>query len=166
MDVEIKNQSTDTPEARRYNRIHRWLGLADMFIGFALLVALLATGWTARLRDWSYHLGSQHYFFAIFLYVLMFSVIMKALGSPLDYYGYRVERQYSLSNQKLGAWLWDELKGWLVGLGLTTVMVEVIYGIIRIAPQKWWIIAWAVFVGLFLLIMQLAPVLLFPSLSR
>lgn len=162
MDVEVQQQTTDTPEARRYNRIHRWLGMADMFIGFALLVALLATGWTAKLRDWSYHLGSQHYFFAIFLYVLMFSVLMKALGAPLDYYGYRIERHYNLSNQKPGAWLWDELKGWLLGLAFTTVMVELIYGIIRIAPEKWWIIAWAVFVGFFLLIMQLAPVLLFP----
>src|ERR1700754_5193552 len=34
--------------------------------------------------------------------------------------------------------------------------------IIRIAPQRWWIIAWAVFVGLFLLMAQLAPVVLMP----
>ncbi len=152
----------DTPDARRYNRIKRWLGLADAIIGFALLVVLLTTGWTARLRDWSYHLGVQHYFFAVFLYVLMFTLIMKALSAPLDFYGYRIERQYNLSNQKLGAWLWDELKGWLLGLAFATVFVEVIYAIIRIAPQRWWIIAWAVFVGLFLLIMQLAPVVLFP----
>jgi STE24 endopeptidase len=162
MDVPVNGQISDSPEARRYNRIHRWLGMADMFIGFALLVALRATGWTASLRDWAYRLGSQHYFFAIFLYVLMFSAIMKVLGSPLDFYGYRIERQYKLSNQKLGAWLWDELKGWLVGLVMTTLFVEIVYAIIRIAPQKWWIIAWAVFVGLFLLIMQLAPVVLFP----
>ena len=49
----------DTPEARRYNRIKRWLGMADAVIGFALLVVLLTTGWTARLRDWSYHLGAS-----------------------------------------------------------------------------------------------------------
>lgn len=152
----------DTPDARRYNRIKRWLGMADAVVGFALLVTLLATGWTAALRDWSYRLGTQHYFFAVFLYVLMFSLIVKVLSAPLEYYGYRIERQYNLSNQKLGAWLWDELKGWLVGLVFATVFVELIYAIIRIAPQRWWMIAWAVFVGLFLLIMQLAPVLLFP----
>ena len=152
----------DTPEARRYNRIKRLLGMADAVIGFALLVVLLTTGWTARLRDWSYHLGAQHYFFAVFLYVLMFTVIMKVISAPLDFYGYRIERQYNLSNQKLGAWLWDELKGWLLGLAFATLFVEIIYAIIRIAPQRWWMIAWAVFVGLFLLIMQLAPVVLFP----
>ena len=98
----------------------------------------------------------------MFLYVLMFSLIMKALSAPFDYLGFRLEHQYNLSNQKMRSWLWDELKGWLVGLVLGTVFVEIIYAIIRIAPQRWWMIAWAVFVGLFLLMAQLAPVVLFP----
>ena len=162
MDTTPNPPMADSAEARRYNRIRRWLGMADAFVGFALLVVLLVTGWTGELRDWSYHLGGQRYFFAVFLYVLMFSLIMKALSAPLDFYGYRVERRYHLSNQKLGAWLWDELKGWLLGLALGAVFVELIYAIIRIAPQRWWVIAWAVFIGLFLLIVQLAPVVLFP----
>jgi STE24 endopeptidase len=162
MDVSTNPPITDSAETRRYNRVRRWLGIADALIGFALLVLLLVTGWTARLRDSSYHLAGQHYFLAIFLYVLMFSLIMKALSAPLDFYGYRLEHQYNLSNQKLGAWLWDELKGWLLGLAFATIFVDIVYAIIRVAPVRWWIIAWAVFVGLFLLIMQLAPVVLFP----
>lgn len=162
MDVSTNSPITDSAETRRYNRVRRWLGIADALIGFALLLVLLLTGWTARLRDWSYQLGGQHYFFAIFLYVLMFSLIMKALSAPLDFYGYRLEHQYNLSNQKLGAWLWDEAKGWLLGLAFATIFVDIIYAIIRVAPVRWWVIAWAVFVGLFLLIMQLAPVVLFP----
>lgn len=152
----------DSPEVRRYNRIQRWLSLTDAVIGFALLVVLLVTGWTGKLRDWSYLGANQHYFLAVFLYVLMFSVIAKALNGPFDFIGFRLEHQYHLSNQKLRSWLWDECKGWLVSLVLGTIMVELVYGIIRVAPQRWWIIAWAVFVGLFLLMAQLAPVVLMP----
>ena len=155
-------QSGDSPEVRRYNRIRRWLGMADALIGFLLLVVLLVTGWTGKLRDLAYLGAGQHYFLAVFLYVLMFSVIIKALSAPLDYLGFRLEHKYNLSNQKMRSWLWDELKGWLVGLIFGTVFVEIIYAIIRIAPQRWWMIAWAVFVGLFLLMAQLAPVVLFP----
>ncbi len=155
-------QPVDSPEVRRYNRIHRWLSMADSVIGFALLVVLLVTGWTGKLRDWSYLGAHQYYFLAVFLYVLMFSVIAKVLSSPFDFIGFRLEHQYHLSNQKPRSWLWDEGKGWLVGLVLGTVMVEIVYAIIRIAPQRWWIIAWAVFVGLFLLMAQLAPVVLLP----
>ena len=32
----------DTPEARRYNRIRRWLGIADAVIGVVFLAVLLA----------------------------------------------------------------------------------------------------------------------------
>ncbi|HZL70514.1 MAG TPA: M48 family metallopeptidase [Candidatus Limnocylindrales bacterium] len=156
----------DSPEVRRYNRIQRWLSLADAVIGFALLVVLLVTGWTGKLRDWSYLGTHQRYFFAVFLYVLMFSVIAKVLSAPFDFIGFRLEHQYNLSNQKLRGWLWDECKGWLVGLVLGAIMVEIVYAIIRIAPQRWWIIAWAVFVGLFLLMAQLAPVVLMPIFYR
>jgi len=152
-------QPADSPEARRYNRIHRWLSLTDAVIGFALLVVLLVTGWTGKLRDWSYLGAHQYYFLAVFLYVLMFSLIAKVLNAPFDF---RLDRQYHLSNQKFRSWLWDECKGWLVSLVLGTIMVELVYGIIQVAPQRWWVIAWAVFMGLFLLMAQLAPVLLMP----
>ncbi len=104
----------------------------------------------------------QHYFLAVFLYVLMFSVLLKVISAPLDYYGFRLEHQYHLSNQKLRSWLWDEGKGWLLGLVLGGIFVEIIYALIRIAPERWWIIAWAVFIGLMLLLARLAPVVLFP----
>src|SRR5271157_3703124 len=155
-------QPADSPEVRRYNRIHRWLSMADAVIGFALLVVLLVTGWTGTLRDWSYLGARQHYTLAVFLYVLMFSIIAKLLSAPFDFVGFRLEHQYQLSNQKLRGWLWDECKGWLLGLVLGAIMVEIVYAIIRIAPQRWWILAWAVFVGLFLLLAQLAPVVLMP----
>ena len=67
--------------------------MADTVIGFALLVMLLVTGWTGKLRDWSYLGARQHYFFAVFLYVLMFSIIAKLISSPLDFIGFRLEHQ-------------------------------------------------------------------------
>ncbi len=152
----------DSPEARRYNRLQRWLGLADAGVGFALMVALLVTGWTGTLRDWSYLGARQNYFLAVFLYVLMLTIVAKLLGAPFDFVSFRLEHQYNLSNQKLRSWLWDEAKSWLVNLALGAIMVEIVYGIIRVAPQRWWIIAWAVFMGLFLLMAQLAPVVLLP----
>src|SRR5689334_21757674 len=109
---------SDTPEARRYNRIHRCLEIADFALGFALLAVLLATGWTRVLRDWAYRGAGQNYVLALFFYVVMLALIAKVLSLGLDYYGFRVEHRFQLSNQKLGAWAWDEAKGWLVGLVL------------------------------------------------
>jgi STE24 endopeptidase len=153
---------TDSPESRRYNRVKRWLGVADFAVGLALLLVLLATGWTAALRDIAYRTASQNYTCAVFLYVLMLMLISKMIGAPLDYYGFRLEHDYHLSNQRLRSWLWDEFKSFLIGLFLATVIVELLYLLMRHIPQHWWLIAWAVVLGLFVLLAQLAPVVLFP----
>jgi len=152
----------DSPESHRYNLVKRWLGLADLGTGLALLVVLLATGWTGALRDLAYRWASQNYSEAVFLYVLMLVLISKGVGFPLDFYGFRFEHRYHLSNQKLGSWLWDEFKGLLVGLILAIVIVELLYYLLRNVPQHWWLIAWIAFLGLFVLLAQLAPVVLFP----
>src|ERR1700680_1616791 len=154
--------TTDSPDARRYNRIHRWLGIADFILGFGLLIVVLLTGWTGALRDIAYGTAYQNYTLAVFFYVLMLMVIGKLLGAGLDYYSFRLEHRYHLSNQSLTAWLLDEAKGFLVGLVLGGIVVELLYSILRHFPQRWWLVSWAVFLGLFVLLAQLAPVILFP----
>jgi STE24 endopeptidase len=152
----------DSPEARRYNRVRRWLGIADFVVGFVFLLVLLVTGWSGWLRDLAYRMGFQNYSLAVFMYLLLLLVISKALGIGLDYYGFRLERRYKLSTQRFRSWIWDEAKGFLVGLVLASIVVELLYFTIRQWPQNWWLLAWALFMGLFIVLAQLAPVTLFP----
>jgi len=152
----------DSPEARRYNKIHRWLGIADFIISSAFLVLLLVTGWSGWLRDVALRRGFQNYTLAVFLYLFFLLLIGKALGFGLDYYGFQLERKFQLSTQRVRSWLWDETKGFLVGLVLAGIVTELLYFVIRQTPQHWWVITWALFMGLFILLAQLAPVLLFP----
>jgi STE24 endopeptidase len=152
---------TDPPEARRYNRIKRWLGIADFVVGFAFLIVLLVTGWSEWLRDVAYR-GFQNYSLALFLYLVLLLAIGKALGMGLDYYGFRLERRFKLSTQKFRSWLWDEAKAFLVGLVLASIVVELLYFTLRQWPQHWWMLAWAIFMGLVIVMAQLAPVVLFP----
>src|SRR5438876_629664 len=151
----------DSPEARRYNRIRRWLGVADFIVGLVFLIALLVTGWTGTLRDLALR-GSENYSLALFIYLLLLLVISKALGIGLDYYGFRLERKFKLSNQRFRSWIWDEAKGFLVGLVIATIVVELLYFTLRQWPQYWWLLAWGIFMVLFVALAQLAPVLLFP----
>ena len=154
--------STDSPEARRYNRIRRRLGIADFVLGLAFLVVLLVTGWSGTLRDLAYRGALQNYAVAVFLYVVMLLAIGKLLGFSLDYYGFRLERRFQLSNMRFRSWIWDEAKGLAVGVVLAVIVVELLYMIVRQSSQYWWLIAWAVFLGMFVVLAQLAPIVLFP----
>jgi len=152
----------DSPEARRYNRIRRWLGVADFAVGFLFLIILLVTGWSGWLRDLAYRVGLQTYSLSLFVYLLLLLVIAKTLGVGLDYYGFLLERRFKLSTLKFNSWAWDEIKGFLVGLLLGSIVVEVLYLTIRQWPQHWWMLAWALFMGLFIVLVQLAPVVFLP----
>ena len=153
----------DTAEARRYNRIRRWLGIGEFAISLALLVVLVITGWTFKLQNLAYMGGLlQSYSLALFVYVIMLLAIGKVLGLGMDYYSFRLEHRYQLSNQKFRGWAWDEVKGFLVSAILAAILVELLYFVIRQFSQHWWLVAWVGFLGVVVLLAQLAPVVLFP----
>jgi STE24 endopeptidase len=154
--------AADTPEARHYNRIHRWLEFSDFALGLGFLLVLLLSGWNAVLRDWAYRAAFQNYTLAVFFYVFMLMLGGKLLGIGLDYYGLRLERNFHLSTQKNRSWLWDEVKGFLVGLVFAVIIAELLYFTIRQSPQHWWLLSWALFMGLFVILAQVAPLILFP----
>jgi STE24 endopeptidase len=163
MAASITIMPPDTAEARRYNRIRRWLGIGEFAISLALLVVLVITGWTFKLQNLAYLGGLlQSYSLALFVYVIMLLAIGKVLGLGMDYYSFRLEHRYQLSNQKFRGWAWDEVKGFLVSAILAAILVELLYFVIRQFSQHWWLVAWVGFLGVVVLLAQLAPVVLFP----
>ena len=162
MTDDLTSVQADSPEAHRYNSVRRWLGVMDFIVGFAFLVILLVTAWSHWLRDLAYRMGFQNYSLSLFVYLVLLLVISKALGIGLDYYGFALERRFKLSTQKFRSWVWDEVKGFLVSVVMGTVVVEVLYFTLRQWPQHWWMLAWALFMGLFIVLAQLAPIVLFP----
>jgi Zn-dependent protease with chaperone function len=162
MTITEANLHADTAEAGEYNRARRWLEIGDLVLSFGFLIALLLTGWTNTLSALARRIGGDHYALNLFLYVLFLSVLSKILGFALDVYGFRLEHRFNLSNQRLRLWLKDEIKGWVLGLVLGAFLSEIVYALIRISPQYWWLIAWVIFIALFVFFAQIAPVVLFP----
>ena len=99
---------------------------------------------------------------AVFLYVFMLIVIAKVLGLGLDYYGFRLEHRYKLSNQSCVRGLGTRSRDSCSLLFCAGLLAELLYFIIRQFPQHWWLLAWVGFLGVAVLLAQLAPVLLFP----
>lgn len=152
----------DSPRVKRYHRTRRVLSVAGFLIDLALLLLLLFTGWTITLRVWAERSTHQPAL-ALLIYLGFFGVIAKALGLPLDFLGgFWLEHRYGLSNLTLGAWVKDQLKGFAVGGVLAALSVEVLYGTMRRRPDGWWIISGMIFIAFFVLLANLAPVLIFP----
>jgi STE24 endopeptidase len=152
----------DSARVKRYHRTRRILSVAGFVLDLVVLAALLFAGWTIVLRTFSTSRASEPAI-ALLLYLALFGIITKAAGLPLDYVrGFWLEHRYGLSNLTLRAWVKDQIKGFLVGAVLAAVALESLYWTMRRWPEQWWVVSAVIFVGFFVLLANLAPVLIFP----
>src|SRR5438045_4038124 len=99
-----------TPEMIRHSRIDEALYFTGTVYGIAILLLLLATGWSARIRDVAQRCVRWP-FVAAMLYFVLLSLVIAALTFPLDFYGgFVVPHQFDLTDQSFAGWLGDFVK--------------------------------------------------------
>ena len=150
-----------TPEMIRHSRINDALYVTDVVYGMAVLLLVLATGWSARMRDFA----TRHVrwpFVAAMLYFVLLALVTTALTFPLDFYGsFVVPHQFDLTNQSVAGWLGDFGKG--VGVNLVIgapIAALALLGIRRI--RRWWLVLWLGSIPLILLGVLAAPLMIDP----
>ena len=88
------------------------------------------------------------------------------LELPLAYYsGFVVPHQFDLTNQSLGSWTGDLLKGVAVSLALVVpIGALALTGIRRM--QRWWLGLWAVSIPFIILMIVIQPIVLDPIFNK
>jgi STE24 endopeptidase len=153
-------------KASRYHRLKRTTGILALVWSAVLLGGLLLTGGSIGLRNVAQAVtpgGVSRPALVVATYVVLLSLVNELISVPLSFYsGFLIERRYGLSNQTLGGWALDEVKGLLVGLILGGLAASVVYFFIRHAHDSWWLPAGAIFALLIVGVANLGPVLLLP----
>ena len=166
--TETLNQTTETldPErqekAKEYARIRRRLFVVDLVIGAVYLIIWIVTGLAPWLRE-QVHLLTQATWLSVPLFAFGFGLPYGILTAPLNYYsGFVLPHKYEQSTQSLKDWLIDQVKGILISGILGLIILEIIYWLLGVAPQTWWLWAALVMMVLTIILSNLAPVLIFP----
>jgi STE24 endopeptidase len=157
---------TDETRARRYHRRQFALTLVDLALGAALLVwwswsgaaAELARALDGRLRSPAALVGA----------------ITLALGAsqtlatfPLDVVaGFVLPRRAGLLTQSFWSWLGDRAKGLAIGAVLGLLSVEIVYGLLRWSPERWWLWASGALAAGIALLTAVVPIWLVPLFYR
>jgi STE24 endopeptidase len=156
-------------KATRYHRRKRQASVVSLLWSVLLFGGLIASGWSLSLRDAAEAIAARipstslHPFLTILVYVLMLSLLSEVGSLPLGFFSdFLLERTYDLSNERLGGWLLDQAKSFLVGIVLGGGAAEVLYWCVRMSPDRWWLPAGAAFALCILGLTNLAPVLLLP----
>lgn len=157
-------------KSSRYQRRRRSTAIISTAWSAGLLVLLAATPLSGSLRNLAGDLSARAdvpgWFTPsaiVLLYVTLLGAIHEAGSLPLAFYGgYLVEHRYGLSNERVGSWLLDELKGLALGFVLSLAGFSALYLVMRAWPDGWWIVAGTGFIAIVALLTQLAPVVLLP----
>lgn len=155
--------STRQEEAREYAAIRRRLLAAELLLSGLLVLLFLLTGLSVWLRDALIDAGLESPWLLVPVYLVIVGLVYIMFFLPLDWYSsYTLPHRYGLSTQTKRSWWSDQLKALGLGALIGLPAAEVIYWLLRVQPQTWWL--WAsLFLILFSVILgSLAPVLILP----
>jgi STE24 endopeptidase len=143
-----------------------WIQLWGVAIGAAILLLLLGSGLSRRLRDWTER-RSRRRPVRTFLYFVLFTLVGFLLGFPWSVYtGFTREHAYRLATQTFGGWLRDQVVALGVNLVLGGIAVVVLYEVLHRFPRAWPALGAAVSLLFVILGALIAPIYIAPLFNR
>ncbi len=139
-----------------------WLILWDCLWALGVAWLLLGTRLSARMRNLAERL-TRFRWLQTALYSIQYIVLVALLTLPWNIYeNFIREHQYGLSTQNFGQWMGDQLKGLIVTIILGTLVLVVIYAVIRKATHSWWLWGAGVAIVFAIFFATIAPVYIAP----
>lgn len=109
--------------------------------GILQLVLLLALGVPARMRNVAENVTKSRWA-QCFLFAFLFLLAITLLDAPLRVYGHHEAVAYGLSVQGWGSWVWDLTKSFLLTWFVGSLLLMVLFWVIRKSPRHWWFWFW------------------------
>lgn len=149
-------------KAKEYARIERKLFFVDLAISGVYVIAWLIFGWSITVKTALATISTADWFLVAGL-ALVFTAMLYVIDLPLSYYsGFMLPHRFELSTQTLGSWISDRLKGILIDGIFGFIAIEVVYAVLRAAPDTWWLWAAAVMLLFSVVLANLSPILIMP----
>jgi STE24 endopeptidase len=141
-------------------------GLLELALGAAVLLGWTLLGGLDALNGWILHVMGPGMAQQIALLVA-FVVIGGLIDLPLTWYQtFVIEARFGFNKMTLRLWLADLFKSSLVGALLGIPIVALILWLMGAAGSRWWLWAWAVWMGFNLLLLMVYPTFIAPLFNK
>jgi STE24 endopeptidase len=154
-------------QVARARGYHRPLYAAAL-VGFALNVVLLALIVFSSLGDWLFEpFEGSAWWGQVVGFMALIALLTTALGLPIAFWaGFVRERSWGFSTQELSGFAADRLKGFVLGLVLSSAALLGLVGSARLLPRDWPLVASSAGAGVLLALGFLAPLVVEPMFNR
>jgi STE24 endopeptidase len=129
------------------------------------IILLLTFGIIARMRDIAVRI-SRHRWLQAYLFVLLFLLCRALLNLPLNLYSHHLGLQFGLSIQPWPSWFADLGKSLLLEWIVGSLLVLLLFTLIRRAPRRWWLVFWIATIPITLLGLYCTPIFVDPLFNQ
>jgi STE24 endopeptidase len=152
-------------KARDLGRIHFRFAIISFFYGLVILWLILRWKIAPKYRTWAEGASSRRFVQALIFSPLLI-LTLDVLTLPTGIYNNWVSRTYGLSVQGWASWSWDWVKGEFVSVIIGTILIMILYTVIRRSPRRWWFYFWLVSLPVLLAVFFLQPLIIDPMFHK
>ncbi len=146
---------------KNYLWSHRILSYTKSALGLFILAYGLLSFRLGMVEVWV-ESTVEHPFTRWLLYLAVVGGFWEIVSLPFSIGHHSIEKAHKLSKQTYLNWFWDRIKGYFVAIIIGTIALGALYLCVLYAGDYWWLAACFLFIGLSIILAQLAPVLLIP----
>ncbi|MBO1511705.1 M48 family metallopeptidase [Metabacillus bambusae] len=147
--------------SQEYSTIKNFLYFVTVPFEWFLLFVILITGISRKMQEWS-NVTSRFFSLQSAVYFFWLSVFVSVLSFPVEWLGFRISKTYNITTQTFSAWMKDQIIDFWVNYALMTVIVIVLFWLIKRFEKRWWLYAWLLSIPFSMFLMFVQPVLIDP----
>ena len=142
------------------NALHRHFFVNTLYSVLALLV-VLSTGLAALYRNWAER-PSRRRLVQVLIFAPLLLLTLSVLNLPTSISDQLLELRFGRSVQKWPSWWIDWLTSQIILVIIGTIVIWILYGVIRRSPRRWWFYFWLASIPLISMIFFLQPLVIDP----
>jgi STE24 endopeptidase len=152
-------------KARHLNRMRFVYRIFSIFYGLFVLWVVLQTRWSAKFRDWA-EASTRRRILQALIYTALFALTVAILQLPLDILEEWVAKLYHISVQTWPSWAGDWAKAQVLLIVIGSLLVWILYAVIRRSPQRWWFYFWLISIPILLFVFFISPFVIEPMFNK
>lgn len=141
------------------------LHFASEIYAILILTAIVASGLSAKFRDWAEAVSKRRFVQAL-VFVPLLLVANDILDLPANLYAQHLELKFDQSIQSWRSWFWDWTKSELILLVCAVPLALLLFAVIRRSPRRWWMYFWLAALPIIVAVMYLEPMIIEPLFYR
>ena len=156
-----------SPPPEQYQKAKEYSGARyrhfffNTFYGFLVLLVILRWRVASAIRNLAEHVTSRRWLqIIIFAPLALLCVSIPELATDIN--DQRLDLAFGISVQKWPSWLSDWITNQIVTLVVGTILVAILFWVIRRSPRRWWFYFWLASIPVLLLVFFLQPLVIDP----